>query len=165
MELIQLHQSGIIKQIGNLKINVKIAILHDDLMRKGGAERVAQYFVERDYDIAFYIGPEDFYEKKIILEYFPDAFFPEDLIKNFSGPEVVMASTKFLVFSLSNDSGVSHMLSTNLCPLLKLFGQRDPEKFTPRSSKIKTISSKEYGNNDINSITIKEVIETIEKLL
>ena len=99
------------------------------------------------------------------MQFYPDAFFPEDLIKEFSGPEIVMASTKFLVCSLSNDSGVSHMLSTNYCSLLKLFGQRNPEKFTPRSSKIKTISSKDYGSNDINSIPVKNVIKTIEQLI
>ena len=126
---------------------------------------VAKYFIKKNYDIVFFIGPEDYYEKKIILKIFPEAFFPEDLIKDFSGPEIVMASTKFLICSLSNDSGVSHMLSTNYCSLLKLFGQRNPEKFTPRSSIIKTISSKEYGSNDINSIPVKYVIETIEKLI
>ena len=33
---------------------MKIAILHDDLMRRGGAERVAQYFVEAFPEASFY---------------------------------------------------------------------------------------------------------------
>ena len=76
-----------------------------------------------------------------------------------------MASTKFLLCSVSNDSGVSHMLSTNLSPLLKLFGPKDPIKFTPESSMIKTISAKEYGSDNINSIPIEKVIESIKKLI
>lgn len=127
--------------------------------------KVSQYFIRNDYDIAFFVGPEDDSERKKILKIFSDAFFPEDLIKNFSGPEIVMASTKFLICSLSNDSGVSHMLSTNLSPLLKLFGHKDPKKFTPNSSLIKTISSKEFGSTNINSIPIEKVIKSIEELI
>lgn len=126
---------------------------------------VAKFFIKKNYDIAFFVGPDDFYEKKIILKFFPNAFFPESLIKNFSGPEIIMASTKFLVCSLSNDSGVSHMLSTNLCPLVKLFGPRDPEKFTPKSSKIKIISSREYDSKNINIIPVEQVIKTINELI
>ena len=126
---------------------------------------VANHFIKKGYEIAFFIGPEDLFEKNIILKNFPEAFFPEDYIKDFSGPEIVMASTKYLKFSLSNDSGVSHMLSTNLSPILKLFSQKDPIKFTPNMSNIKTISSKNFGGNDINSIPPKKVIEIIDKYI
>ena len=47
-----------------------------------------------------------------------------------------MASTKFLKFAIANDSGVSHMLSTNECPLVKLFGPKDSDKFTPNKTVI-----------------------------
>ena len=63
-----------------------------------------------------------------------------------------MACTKYLSIALSNDSGVSHMLSTNYCPLIKLFGTKDPSKFTPDSPFIKTLSAKDYNSKDINSI-------------
>ena len=49
----------------------------------------------------------------------------ELLLSKYSNIEIVMASTKFLKFAISNDSGVSHMLSTNYCPLIKLFGPKD----------------------------------------
>ena len=127
--------------------------------------KVANFFREKNYHIAFFLGPDDDYEKKIILDHIPDAFFPEDLIKSFSGPEIVMTSTKFLICSLSNDSGVSHMLSTNYCPLVKLFGPKDSEKFTPNKPQIKTISSKYYGSNNINDIPVQGVIDLIQKLI
>ena len=127
--------------------------------------KVAKYFIERGFDIAFFVGPDDLYEKETILNSFSNAFFPEDLVKNFSGFEIVMASTKFLKCSLANDSGVGHMLSTNLCPHLKLFSHHDPIKFTPRKSMIKSISSMEYGSIDIDTIPVSKVIKSIEKLI
>ena len=96
---------------------------------------------------------------------FPDALFPEDNIHYFSGPEIVMGCTNFLSCSLSNDSGVSHMLSTNNNPLVKLFGPKDSKKFTLPSSMIHTISASNFGSNDINVIPIKKVIATIENEL
>ena len=65
-----------------------------------------------------------------------------------------MASTKFLSCSLTNDSGVSHMLSTNHCPLIKLFGPKDSKKFTPSSAMIHTISSSDFDSKDINFIPV-----------
>ena len=76
-----------------------------------------------------------------------------------------MASTKFLSCALTNDSGVSHMLSTNLCPILKLFGPKDSNKFTPMSNKIHTISAKECGSNKIEEINPKIVINKMMNLI
>ena len=76
-----------------------------------------------------------------------------------------MASTKFLSCALSNDSGVSHMLSTNFCPLLKLFGPKDSNKFTPNSNNIYTISAKEFNKNNIESIQTSFVIDKMINIL
>jgi len=127
--------------------------------------KVSNYFTNKGYKIAFFLGPGDVREKNIILRTFPKAFFPEDLIKNYLGPEIVMCSTKHLTCSLSNDTGTGHMLSTNLCPQLKLFCKYDPVKFTPKSRIIKIISSQEFNSKNINSIPVKEVIEKIEDLI
>jgi len=126
---------------------------------------VAKYFMKKGYKIAFFTGPDDFDEKKSIINFFTNPFFPEDLINNYPGFEIVMASTKFMTCSLANDSGVGHMLSTSLCPHVKLFSHHDPQKFSPRSSMIHTISSLELGSVNINTISVKNVIETIEKLI
>ena len=78
--------------------------------------------------------------------------------------EIIMASTKFLKFALSNDSGVSHMLSTNHCSLIKLFGPKDSKKFTPKMNKLITISADENNSNKIEDIKISRVIDTIDSL-
>ena len=57
------------------------------------------------------------------------------------------------------------MLSTNKCPLIKLFGPKDSKKFTPSSSMIHTINSNDFGSTDINFIPVKDVIEMMKKEL
>ena len=69
---------------------------------------VAYYFQKKGYESVFFLGPNEVNEKNIIKKKFKFAIFPEDLIDNFSGPEIVIASTKYLKCSLCNDSGVGH---------------------------------------------------------
>ena len=91
--------------------------------------------------------------------------YPEEKIEKFSGPEIVMASTKYLSCALANASGVGAMLSTKYCPLVTLFGHHDASKFTPLSSNITTISSQDSGSKNVNDIELKDVIKLIEKKL
>ena len=67
-------------------------------------------------------------------------------------------------FAISNDSGVSHMLSTNYCPLVKLFGPKDANKFTPKIKNLITISSSEVNSNRVEDIKVSRVIKTIEDM-
>ncbi len=127
--------------------------------------KVIKYFENKNFKSVFFLGPDDIELKKKIKQEFPNGFFPEDLITDFSGPEVVMGCTQYLNVALSNDSGVSHMLSTNYCSLIKLFGPKNSLKFTPNISKIKTLSSEKYNSDDINLIPVFEVINLIEKEL
>ena len=90
---------------------------------------------------------------------------PEEIITEFSGPEIVMASTRYLSCALSNDSGVSHMLSTNNCPLVKLFGPKDANKFTPNLSKLHTISATNFNSMLIEKIPSDFVINKMNSLL
>jgi len=76
-----------------------------------------------------------------------------------------MATTKFLSCALTNDSGVSHMLSTNFCPIIKLFGPKDSDKFTPISNSIHTISAREFGSYNIEEIPTDVVINKMNNLL
>ena len=76
-----------------------------------------------------------------------------------------MASTKYLSCALANDSGISHILSTKHCPLIKLFGKKNPKKFTPNNKHIFTISAIEFNSEDISSINDKFVIDKITKLV
>ena len=112
------------------------------------------------------MGPEEKHLKEKILHEFPEAIIPEELISNFSNIETVIASTKYLKFALCNDSGISHMLSTSYCPLIKLFGPKESLKFTPSNINIHTISASKFSkNNKIDSIPAEYVIDTINKLL
>tara|TARA_Y100000590_G_C15689471_1_gene1002892 strand:+ start:711 stop:1706 length:996 start_codon:yes stop_codon:yes gene_type:complete len=127
--------------------------------------KVAKYYENKSYKLVFFLGPQELSIKTKLIKLFPDAIIPEEKIINFSGPEVVIASTKFLSCALSNDSGVSHMLSTNLCPLVKLFGPKNPYKFTPKNYNIHTISSQSFGNDNINLIKSELVIKKINEIL
>tara|TARA_Y100000590_G_scaffold340132_1_gene387845 strand:+ start:238 stop:1218 length:981 start_codon:yes stop_codon:yes gene_type:complete len=127
--------------------------------------KVASYFQKKNYKLVFFLGPQEKLIKETLMEIFPKAVLPEDEIKEFSGPEIVMASTKFLSCALANDSGVSHMLSTNLCPIIKLFGPKDSEKFTPLSNKIHTIRAKDFGSYNIEKIKPELVINKMENLI
>ena len=126
---------------------------------------VARYFEKKNYKSVFFLGPEDLWLNSKIKKSFPQALYPEEIIEEFSGLEIVMCSTKYLSCALANDSGVGHMLSTRYCPLIKLFGHHDAKKFSPLSLNIIPISSQDYGSKNINVIKIKDVIKLIEKHL
>mgnify|MGYP000313932850 CR=1 FL=1 len=96
---------------------------------------------------------------------YPDSIFIEDHITGFQNIEIIMATTKYLQLAISNDSGVSHMLSTGYCPLIKLFGPKDSKKFTPENPNLFSISSSDFNSKNINKIPVSRVIEEIEKVL
>ena len=123
---------------------------------------VAKHFEKINYKNVFFLGPEEDWLKDKIKNIFPDAIYPEENIRDYSGPEIVMGATKFLKCALSNDSGIGHMLSTKYCPLIKIFGPKDSSKFTPVSSKIIVISSQSYGSKNIDKVPYKDVIKLIE---
>lgn len=127
---------------------------------------VCHYLKSRGFVLVFYLGPNEKQYKQLFKKNFNKGIFLEDdqLLKEYKNIEIIMASTKFLKFAISNDSGVSHMLSTNYCPLIKLFGPKDSQKFTPKMDKLITITSEEINSNKIEDIKISRVIETIENL-
>tara|TARA_Y100000031_G_scaffold275_1_gene277 strand:- start:1346 stop:1534 length:189 start_codon:yes stop_codon:yes gene_type:complete len=57
------------------------------------------------------------------------------------------------------------MLSTNYCPLIKLFGHKDSDKFTRSANNITAISAKEFGSTDISAISTDCVIKKIEDVI
>ena len=127
---------------------------------------VGKYFLDKNYKAVLFLGPEEKHLRAKILHEFPEAIIPEELISNFSNIETVIASTKYLKFALCNDSGISHMLSTSYCPLIKLFGPKESLKFTPSNINIHTISASKFSkNNKIDSIPAEYVIDKINKLL
>jgi len=90
---------------------------------------LANFCTKKGYGIVFFLGPEEQDIKLLLSNKFPSSIFIEDSdkLKEFSNIEIIMTSTKYLKFAIANDSGVSHMLSTNECPLVKLFGPKDSD--------------------------------------
>ena len=127
--------------------------------------KVGKYFEKKNFKIVLFLGPDEVDIKDRLTSEFPKALIPEKLIKNFSNIEIVMGSTKFLTCTLANDSGISHMLSTKHCPLIKLFGPKDSNKFTPEHDNLKSISSRQFNSNDVKVIPVEEVIKVIEECI
>ena len=127
--------------------------------------KVGKFFENKSFKIVFFLGPEEKSIKEKLKTVFPNAILPEEQIKSFSGYEVVIGSTNFLSCALANDSGAGHMLSTNYCPLIKLFSYHDMDKFTPVTNKITAISAKEFGSTDMSVISTDYVIKKIEEAI
>ena len=128
--------------------------------------KLAKHFQNRGFKIVIFLGPLEQSMKKNFDSSLKDTIYPEDLFKEFNGPQVVMASTNFLKCVVSNDSGTSHMLSTNLFPLIKLFGPKNSLKFTPNNlNNITSIRADKFGNDDVNNIPIDYVIKQSEKVI
>ena len=127
--------------------------------------KVGKFFQEKNFKIVLYLGPSEINLKEQLLNEFPEAILPEEIIKGFSNIEIIISSTKFLSCAIANDSGVSHMLSSRYCPLIKLFGPKDSNKFTPYSDSLKTISAKEYDSKDVAAIPFERVIDEVKNIL
>lgn len=128
--------------------------------------KLCKYLNKKGVCLVFYLGPEEQKHQGILKNNFKDAIFIEEepLMIKYKNIEVIMTSTKFLKFAISNDSGVSHMLSTNYCPLIKLFGPKDSQKFTPKMNNLITISASEINSIRIEDIKISRVIDIIESM-
>ena len=126
---------------------------------------LCNYLQVNNKTIVFFIGPDELYLKEKLKNIFPHSIFIEDHITGFQNIEIIMATTKYLQLAISNDSGVSHMLSTGYCPLIKLFGPKDSTKFTPENPNLFSISSSDFNSKNINKIPVSRVIEEIEKVL
>ncbi len=126
---------------------------------------LCNYLQVNNKTIVFFIGPDELNLKDKLKNIFPDSIFIEDHITGFQNIEIIMATTKFLQLAISNDSGVSHMLSTGYCPLIKLFGPKDSTKFTTVNPNLFSISSSDFNSKNINKIPVSRVIEEIEKVL
>lgn len=126
---------------------------------------ISKYFVSKNFKIVLYLGPNEQKIKEKLISIFPDALFPEDIIKDFSNIETIIASSRFLNFALANDSGIGHILSLGFCRLYKLFGHHDSNKFTPSKKNIISINSKEFQSLDIKDIPVAKVLNEIEKFI
>ena len=126
---------------------------------------LCNYLERNNKTLIFFIGPDELFLKEKLHHLYPHSIFIEDHITGYQNIEIIMATTKYLELAISNDSGVSHMLSTGYCPLIKLFGPKDSKKFTPENPNLLSISSSDFNSKNINKIPVSRVIEEIEKVL
>tara|TARA_B100000886_G_C20377622_1_gene472480 strand:+ start:281 stop:1255 length:975 start_codon:yes stop_codon:yes gene_type:complete len=126
---------------------------------------LCNYLERNNFTIVFFIGPDELYLKDRLKKLYPHSIFIEDYITGYQNIEIIMVTTNYLKLAISNDSGVSHMLSTGYCPLIKLFGPKDSKKFTPEIPNLLSISSSDYNSKNINKIPVSRVIKEIEKVL
>ena len=124
--------------------------------------KVGEYFEKKNFKIVFFLGPDEVDIRDRLISKFPKALIPEEIIKSYSNIEIVMGSTKFLTCALSNDSGISHMLSTKHCPLIKLFGPKNSNKFTPEHDNLKSITSTQFNSSYVKVIPSEEGRKVIE---
>ena len=127
--------------------------------------KVAKEFEKKSIKIVWFLGPEEQNIKSKIIYEFPKSLYPEESINNFSSLEIIMGSTKYLSCALANDSGISHILSTKHCPLIKLFGPKNALKFTPQNIFFRNITSSEFHSDDIKVIPVNHVISAIDKFI
>ena len=126
---------------------------------------LCNYLERNNKTLIFFIGPDELFLKEKLQHLYPYSIIIEDHITGYQNIEIIMATTKYLELAISNDSGVSHMLSTGYCPLIKLFGPKDSKKFTPENPNLYSISSSDFNSKNINKIPVSRVIFEIEKLL
>ena len=128
--------------------------------------KVAKHYEKKNFNIVFFLGPEEQNLRKEIVNTIDKPLFPEEEVKNYPGIEVVMASTNYLDIAITNDGGTGQMLSTNMCPLLKICGPTSAVKFlNDQFTNINFIASQSFGGDDIDLITSDAVINEIDKIL
>ncbi len=106
-----------------------------------------KYFVP-----TFFLGPQEEDWKDRIKRAVPGAIFPLQQKKHDFDPLLTIALAERMTASVSNDSGVGHMLALGGKPLVSLFGPTVPEKFRPMSDRVTIIEAKNYGGREINLI-------------
>ncbi len=117
----------------------------------------------------FFLGPKEQGWLDEIKSAVADARFPEHDAgigdaRPFN-PMFPIALAKRLAASLSNDSGIGHMLALGGRPLVSLFGRTLAEKFMPMSPALTVIRAQDFGGREMDAIPVAAVMEALEKAL
>ncbi|MEO5374787.1 MAG: glycosyltransferase family 9 protein [Alphaproteobacteria bacterium] len=124
---------------------------------------------ERGRVPVFLIGPQELDWVEPLRSALPGALFPlqvEGMRERFGfSPLFTIALGRRLAASLSNDSGVGHMLAASGTPLVSLFGPTSPQKFTPMTRDLTILSAQTWGGRDMSLIPVAAVVEAMEQTL
>ena len=122
---------------------------------------LAREIIKKNKIPVFFIEKNNIALIEEIKSNIPKALFPE-INSNISSPALVTALADRLEKAISIDNGVMHMMSLSRVPMVVLFGPTNSKKFAPLIKNIKILDSKSlYNNNEINKITVEDVLKVI----
>ena len=122
--------------------------------------KLAKEIIKREKIPVFFIN-DNYRLIEEIKSQIPGALFPEQK-SNFKCPALVTALATRLECAVTIDNGVMHMMSLAKIPMIILFGPTNSNKFAPKYNSIKILDSKIlYNSNNINLITVKDVLDLI----
>lgn len=125
---------------------------------------VAKYLLIIKKKPVFFIEKKHLKLKSEIENLIPDAIFPE-FNSDLNDPCLLILLAKKLEYAISIDNGVMHMLSLANIPIITIFGPTSADKFAPKVSNIKVLSSQRlFNSKNIDLITPKIIIEQINLL-
>lgn len=127
--------------------------------------RVAQAQAEKGRIPVFFLGPQEQDWMAPLRAQVPQALFPLQQKDNGFDPLYTIALAERMAASLSNDSGVGHMIALGTRPLVSLYGPTVPEKFMPMSAHLKIIEAKNFGGRDMSLIPYEPVAQALEDFL
>ena len=127
--------------------------------------RLAQNQGEQGRIPVFFLGPQEPELMAPIRDQVASALFPLQQKNNGFDPLFTMVLAEGMCASVSNDSGVGHMIALAGKPLVSLFGPTMPEKFMPMSDRLTIIEAKEFGGREMARIPYVTVAEALRKAL
>jgi len=126
---------------------------------------LAQEQAARGRTPVFFLGPQEPEWQAPISAAVPAALFPLQMENHGFDPLFTIALAERLAASVSNDSGVGHMLAISGRPLVSLFGPTVPEKFMPMGDKLTIIEAKTFGGREMNLIPLDTVAAALMSAL
>jgi ADP-heptose:LPS heptosyltransferase len=150
---------------------VGISITQGNLYRKKTLPldyiiEVAKYLLSNNKKPVFLIEKKHFKLKEEIERRLKGGIFPE-FDSNLNNPCLLISLAKRMDYAISIDNGVMHLLSLANIPLITIFGPTSSDKFAPKVSNIKILSSQKlFNSKNINLITpeiIADQIDLVEK--
>ncbi len=127
--------------------------------------RLAKAQAEQGRIPVFLLGPQEPEWLEPIRAQVPSALFPLQEKDNGFDPLYTIALAERMTASVSNDSGVGHMVALGGRPLISLFGPTVPEKFMPMSEHLTIIEAKNYGGREMSLIPYDAVADALEGIL
>ncbi|NQU56954.1 MAG: glycosyltransferase family 9 protein [Rhodospirillales bacterium] len=113
----------------------------------------------------FFLGPQEPEWMAPVRARVASALFPLQQKDNGFDPLFTIALAERMSASVSNDSGVGHMIALGGKPLVSLFGPTVPEKFMPMSDCLSIIEAKAFGGREMSLIPYSAVADTLEEAL